>query len=440
MAKHWKSFVKKETTPVKEELDFKTLLSSGGKEGNKSLEDVAGFNTNLKSLLEEQKELEDKMAALTGTDKDKQADKRYDNEIKSVYQKRKEEKEAAKKKAKSKKKKDEWKVDTVKKRKSTPEKDAFSRNFKKKEEGFLRATKEIKRTVSNIQKENKKLQKPVEIFSKNKTKKVKVSDLITNARKGKKLVSALQKNKAKSSFRVDNKKKSVKITKKESTELLKNKTKRNINKELKSKTEKTIVTLREVKKVGDKLENFVDNSLGNTSFQKEDKVTPQKSKGFENVVKVTKKTVNTFKSVKKISNNLNTGVEKIGSKIPVDKSSDFGKTIDKVGGILNKADKKIKKVDTLFNSANKYLDKTSNVVGLFNKKVSNTDFIKTKDLSVKDAFNLDVLQQKKEKQEESESFKVENKKLTVDLGTIKKIKKGIYTLKSVKNTKDSFSF
>ena len=118
MAKHWKSFVKKEkTSEEKEEFDIKTLLSSGGNT-DKSLEDVAEFNTSLKSLLEEQKELEDKMAELTGK-KATSPDKKYDHEIKTIDQKKKEEKKAEKitekRREKRKEKGNSWNVAAPKK-------------------------------------------------------------------------------------------------------------------------------------------------------------------------------------------------------------------------------------------------------------------------------------------------------------------------------------
>ena len=118
MAKHWKSFVKKEETPQQEnkELDdISSLLSAKGKPSDKSLEDVAEFNSSLKSLIQEQKDLEDQMAELTGAKKDSTTDKRYENDIKTIDQKKKEEKAAAAKRQKRKeshrkKQDDRWEV------------------------------------------------------------------------------------------------------------------------------------------------------------------------------------------------------------------------------------------------------------------------------------------------------------------------------------------
>jgi len=118
MAKHWKSFVKKEKAPKQENeeiANIASLISPEGKKSDKSLEDVAEFNSSLKSLIEEQKQLEDQMAELTGKKKESNTDKRYQHEIKSIDQKKKEEAAAAEKRKKRKeshrkKEDDRWDV------------------------------------------------------------------------------------------------------------------------------------------------------------------------------------------------------------------------------------------------------------------------------------------------------------------------------------------
>ena len=118
MAKHWKSFVKKEKAPKKENAaidNIASLLSPDAKNSNKSLEDAAEFNSSLKSLIEEQKQLEDQMAELTGKKKKSNTDRKYENEIKTIDEKKKEEaaeEEKRKKRKESHRKKqdDRWEV------------------------------------------------------------------------------------------------------------------------------------------------------------------------------------------------------------------------------------------------------------------------------------------------------------------------------------------
>ena len=94
-SKHWKDFIKEENTSKKETdeaLVLSNLIQAETTEDAKSLEDIAASNINLKALLEEQKSLEEDMHALTGkADTNKNSNRQYDNEIKTISQKRKEE-------------------------------------------------------------------------------------------------------------------------------------------------------------------------------------------------------------------------------------------------------------------------------------------------------------------------------------------------------------
>ena len=135
MAKHWKQLLKQEviTKNSEEEKDtfsFNDILKPNTTSDETSLEDIAASNINLKSLLEEQKELEQNMNALTGkTEEHSNTNKQYDSEIKSIGQKRKEER------AREKKQKD-----LLKKRKNrTKEKNSW---LKKEKDVFTIGTRQ----------------------------------------------------------------------------------------------------------------------------------------------------------------------------------------------------------------------------------------------------------------------------------------------------------
>ncbi|WP_430412273.1 hypothetical protein [Kordia sp.] len=510
MAKHWKSFVKKEETPKKENeelVEITSLLSPEGKKTDKSLEDVAEFNSNLKSLIEEQKQLEDQMATLTGKKKDSNVDKRYQNDIKTIDQKKKEEQTATAKRQKRKeshrkKHDDRWNVEPsfTPKKKDIAHVPSISEKSKKAkiDSDFLRKKKASK-PVSSIPKPQKKVDKPRTIVSKKK-KPTTIIQYGEKVQKENTLVDNFTKIRKKSTTGIP-----VKTVKKPTTQkpkrhektLLKNIGKRKTTAVI-SKKKKPVATISDSIKKGTKsVTSFINNSvqkkqlealqpivkaaskkieLVNTTAKKVTKVAKtvrkvQKTgndvqKGIEKVTSVAKspalqkvskgvlkatgivnkvgknlnKVTNTINTVQKTGNELQTGIEKVTSVV---KSSELKKVSNGLSqgiGIVNKVGKKLNKVDKLFNTATKQLDKTQKVAKLFDRKLKAVDFISINDKKNTNGFDFDFLQNKQTKKEETHGFDVGNKKLAINLDTIKSIKKDVDGLKNVKKKKDSFSF
>ncbi|MGG8497433.1 hypothetical protein ACQY1Q_13550 [Tenacibaculum sp. TC6] len=427
MAKHWKSFVKKEKTPEqKEELDFKTLLSSG-EQTSKSLEEVADFNANLKSLLDEQKQLEDKMAELTGKKEASNTNKKYEHEIRSIDQKKKEERTEEKKRQKNnKKQEDRWKVDIPVQKKTKESSISIPSKIltkKKKENGFIQAKKTIAASITTIQQSKKKAEKSgIKITKQNKTN---LTNTIGKVKKGKEQVEIVKKQLDKLLFSVDQKTKQK--TKSASTLIKKAKKVQNLVNEVQKGNKKT-------------------NSLIAPSIQKKEKNTNEsfpelkKNKPLKTTITTVQKAVNTYQNIKQVSINVNSGLQQLSTNAKAIGLQGVDNNISKGVTLVNKVDNSINKVDKLFNTANKYLNKTTKAVGLIDKKVEIFNTIYNKEKKTDNAFDLGFIQNKKSKKEENQNFNVSNKKLSVDINTIKKVKEGIDTLKSSKNKKDSFSF
>ena len=161
---------------------------------------------------------------------------------------------------------------------------------------------------------------------------------------------------------------------------------------------------------------------------------------FNDVTKKVSKVTNTLNTVQKTGNDIQTGIKKVTSVVKSPELQTLSKGLSKGIGIVNKVGTKLNKVDQLFNTANRHLEKTETVTNLFEKKLKAVDFISAKDKNSKDIFDFDFIQKKQTKKEETKVFNVGNKKLSVDLDTIKNIKKGVDTLKNGKKKKDSFSF
>lgn len=406
-SKHWKSFVKKEKTlEIKEVPDFASLLSGETKNTNKSLEDAAEFNTNLKSLLEEQKQLEGKMAALTGKKEESNEDKKYNHEIKSIDQRKREELAEEKKRKKRKQRNKEWRVDTP--TKSKKKQDFAHKGVtkkQKKESGFTLTLK-----AEKVKKEPK------------------TTLPLTVSLKQSMLVKQLQEKSDKRKTFIND----IEVGKSEIS------SKTGADKVIVNAKKKVHTISEQIGEKRKKLNDFqtVPNTKKGTKTLKQ--LSELKTNADKTVSGITKG-VKTYKKVKKVSNSIDTGLQKFttamkSSGMSVDKNLSKGvEIVSKVNTSLNKADK-------LFNTANKYVDKTASVTNLLTKKLDSIEAVKTKSKGANNTLNLGFLQKRQAKKEEKQNFNVADKKLSVNLNTIKDVKKGIDTLKNIKNVKDSFSF
>ncbi|MGH1387766.1 hypothetical protein [Kordia sp.] len=479
MAKHWKSFVKKEKAPKEENAaiaDIASLLSSDAKKSDKSLEDVAEFSTSLKSLIDEQKKLEDEMAELTGKKKESKTDRRYENEIKSVDQKKKEEAEEERKRQKRKeshrkKQDDRWEITpsfTSKKKDSTSVTPITEKKRKDKPTtGFIHKKKASPPTA-RIPKIQKKAENT--IVSKNKKKATSLLEFGKKVQTGKKSFDDFTKNPKKSVAKVPvfksakksvtpklaiPKPKSTPVTQKRKAQkppsqkpkrqektLLKNTGKRNVISEIGKKKKSAEAISNSVKKGSEKLDSFINNATKKKPVQTVKTVAKKASKAidtFNTVTQKVSKVTDTFNTIHKTGNDVQTGIEKINSVVKSPELKTLSTKVSKGMGIVNKVGKKLNKVDQLFNTANKKLEKTKSVTNLFEKKLKAVDFISGKDATTKNAFDFDFIQKQQTKKEETKNFNVGNKKLQVDFNTIKDIKKGFDTLKTATKKKDSFS-
>ncbi|MFK7747610.1 MAG: hypothetical protein AB8B65_04420 [Kordia sp.] len=479
MAKHWKSFVKKEKAPKKENeeiANIASLLSPDAKKSDKSLEDVAEINTSLKSLIDEQKKLEDEMAELTGKKKDSNTDKRYENEIKTIDQKKKEEAAAEEKRKKRKESNrkqqdDRWEVTPS----FTPKKRAISSvppiSEKRKKAtpntGFIQPKKASKPAVripkvqrkpentivskkkkkaTSLLEFGKKIQtgkKTFDDFTKNPKKSVAKVPVFTSAKKSVTPKLAVPKPKLKP---IPKKQKAQLPTsqkpKRQEKTLLKNTGKRNVINEIGRKKKSVEAISNAVKKGTEKLDSFINNAAKKKPVQTVKTVAKKASNAmdtFDTVTKKVSKVTDTFNTINKTGNELQTGIEKITSVVKSPELKTLSTKVSKGMGIVNKVGKKLNKVDKLFNTANKKLEKTKSVTNLFEKKLKAVDFISGKDATTKNAFDFGFIQKQQTKKEETQGFNVGNKKQQVDFNTIKDIKKGIDTFKSAKKQKDSFS-
>lgn len=436
MAKHWKSFVKKEKVPEEENgahPAITSLFSKDGKKSDKSLDDAAEFNSNLKSLIEEQKRLENQMAELTGKKKSG-TDKRYDHNIKSIDQKKREEVAAEEKRRKRKeshrkKQDDRWEVTPSfnKKRKESTS-DLFERKrapkaevnipeVRRKEKTKLPEVK--RRPETKIVAERKK---PVERPPK---------------KRDKTTLQGVEKHKVTESIQ----------PRKETIATLPNPS--NIGKEKhdlfvnqRSRKKEKPRKKSAVKKESQSVDSFVNKGAKKKETPTIASVTKKVSEGVKTIEKVSQNVSNvtdTFGTVQKKGNELQTGLEKISSVVKSPELQSLTKKVSKGMDVVNKVGKKLSKVDQLFNTANKHLEKTKSVAQLFEKKEKAVDVILGKDTLTKKGFDFDFIQKQQTKKEETQSFHVLGRKMNIDFDTIKNIKKDVDTLKNLKKQKDSFA-
>ena len=145
MPKHWKSFLPPEDDKhLGDELLANDASQSLPPKDDPEFESILKSNSNLKKLLEEREELEEKMNQLTGKSSAKPtSNKRFDNFIPSVTEKRKEENQWAKKREEKRQKFIQKKNQSVPKKKAEKvfpvqptQPDWFSNNLSKKEKNW----------------------------------------------------------------------------------------------------------------------------------------------------------------------------------------------------------------------------------------------------------------------------------------------------------------
>ncbi|MEM6721257.1 MAG: hypothetical protein AAF611_18160 [Bacteroidota bacterium] len=465
MAKHWKSFVKKETAPKKENEDIEniaSLLSPEAKKSDKSLEDVAEFNSSLKSLIEEQKQLEDQMAELTGKKKKDTTDKKYEYEIKTIDQKKKEEAAAAAKRQKRKeshrkKHDDRWEVTPSfnKKRKESPSVSAISekRTKAKPNTDFIQK-KKVATPAVRIPKVQKRPDQP--LVSTPKKKATALLQFEEKLQKVKKPLDDFTKRPKKSVAEVVQKstkkpvarkpeatKPKTQKPKRQQKTVLQQLNKRAIEKLVQQPKKKVEPVAKTIKKGTEKLNSFVNNPKTKKQVQSIQTVAKKASKAmdtFDTVSKKVSKVNDTFQTVQQTGNDIQTGLDQVTSVVKSPELQTLSKKVSKGMGIVNKVGSKLNKVDKVFNTANKKLEKVNTVTHLFEKKLKAVDFISGNDTKTKNGFDFDFIQQQQTKKEETKGFNVAENKLHVDFNTIKNIKKDIDTLKNAKKQKDSFAF
>ncbi len=489
MAKHWKQLIKQEE-PTKnlvkdeeneenENFSLPDLLQPATNE--KSLEDIAASNINLKSLLEEQKELEQNMNALTGkTEEHSTTKKQYDHEIKSVYQKRKEERKEEKKKNKllkkrknnakensnwNRKKKDFFNVDTTRKKQEKP-KNLFSKKRKDKTEfatkkrqsktslktfnNLKKATEKVS-TISNdtsktIAKTDKNLTRFSEKISQTNNKKTKIST-------GLKKISNTLNNVSKTVEKTD-----TKITKFSDKLVQVNKKKTKATEELKKVTGTIDTASKTIKKVSsitndvskniNKVSSLLSNKLGEKENTSNNKKAVLENKTFSTVIKTVgtvvntaEKTLNTFNKIDKKKTDFVKSINQLkqkknGIKNPLPTI----KTNTKDANLLSE---KLNKVNNFYENTKKHLDKTTKTITTVDNLFNNSGELKKSDKKEEASLELNSLDKIFTKKEEKTAKGFNTINVSEIFSAAKKIKEfadELPTKKKSASKKDPFSF
>lgn len=427
MAKHWKQFIKQEEPAKKsvkdedaenEKFSLSDLIQPAT--NDKSLEDIAASNVNLKSLLEEQKELEQNMNALTGkTEEHSSTNKGYDTEIKSIYQKRKEEYKEAKKKLK-----------TLERRKNKVKENS---NLNRKEKDFF--------NVDFIEKTQKKstnlLSKKEEFPSKKKQSKALLKTFY-NVKKTAKKVTNVSSNALKNINKVDEN--LAKFSKKL---ILINEKKTKIPEEIKKITKTIDNTSKTIKKVNT-VANDVSQSLNkindllsnNLNTQKETSINNSFSKTIKTISTITKtaeKTIDTFNKIDKKKTVFVKKIQQNGFKTPLPSKKKNTENI-------NALNKNLNKVNNFYKTSKKHLNKTNTTV---NNLFNNSGELNKLDKNEKASLKLNSLDKIFNKKEEKASKGFNTINISEIFSTAKKVKEftdELPTKKETKSTKDPFSF
>lgn len=478
MAKHWKQLIKQEEPTKKlvkdeeienENFSLTDLLQPATNE--KSLEDIAASNINLKSLLEEQKELEQNMNALTGkTEEHSTTKKQYDHEIKSVYQKRKEEHKEEKKKKKllkkrknnakensnwNRKENDFFNVDTIRKKQEKP-KNLFSKKKKDKTEfatkkrqpktslktfNNLKKAAEKVSTISNdtsktIAKTDKDLTRFSEKIGQINNKKTKIST-------GLKKISNTLNNVSKTVEKID-----TKITKFSDKLVQVNKKKTKATEELKKITNTIDTVSKTIKKVSS-ITNDVSKGFNKTSdllsegIDKREKTSKNSSlfKVTKTIGTIAEKTVDTFNKIDKKKTGFVKSINQLqqkenGFKTPLP-------AINKNTKNSNALPKNLNKVNNFYKTTKKHLEKTTKTITTVDNLFNNSGELKKSDKKEETSLELNSLDKIFTKKEEKTAKGFNTINVSEIFSAAKKIKEfadELPTKKKSASKKDPFSF
>jgi len=378
MAKHWKSFVKNEkSTGPNPPLDFKKLRSATER-GGKTLDELAEFNAGLKSLLKEQKQLEDKMAELTGNKEASGTHKKYDHEIKSVDRKKKEERAKEKRRLRLKKQEERWKVDVPVQKKTTKRTTPSvpkALTKKKKETGFVQARPTTDAVIAT------------------KRKKAAPSHLNAMPKKAKTQRGTQKKQSNITSFGV-----------------------------------------------AQEMGALATKQSAPAWFE-----SPIKTKGAAGpkaaqLVQGAKKASTWYEHGKHLGAQVNAAVQQLPNALKAPGRQAMGNLKEKGAPLLEKVGDRIEKVDKLITTVETYANKTERAVGFLDRKAGLLNALINQETKSDNAFDLSFIQKQKEMMKEGQRFDVGNKKLTVNLKTVKRVIQGVALIKSIKKNKDISPF
>jgi hypothetical protein len=480
MAKHWKDFIKQDDTTQKETdeaLVLSNLIQAETSEDAKSLDTIAASNINLKALLDEQKNLEEDMHALTGkTDTSKNYNRQYDNEIKTISQKRKEEQQ------------DELKRQKLLEKRKTKTKETNSWLKKESKKGAKKPSK-LSSTYSK-QKKQKVLQSvtPKHTLKTLKELKPKLSTVAKKAQKQKALINTTTKTLSNANtvlkaangfnFNVEPNLPTTNTKSKKRTNTVKKsaKTIRKVSSFIKkaSKTVDTVVkTTDKISKTYNTFSNTIEkiDSISNSKdmplkdVSKLKKLTDGKKevkpnlvsknkksnqfksfkapiKTIDTIVSTTKQVSKTGKTISNTLNTVNTKQSAISNQLNTikEQSNPFNKREIvkplKVKSTNAEHTIPVNKATNLFNNANQYLNKTDTATKHFESVFNRIDSINKKAKKSSTAFAMPSVNNiftKKESQ--TKGFSINPNTLT----TIKKVVEQL-PLKKASKPKNNKSF
>lgn len=464
MAKHWKQFIKQEVTTKKpvieeenEDFSLSDLIQPNVTTNEQSLEDIAASNINLKGLLEEQKELEQNMNALTGkTAEHSSTKKQYDSEIKSVYQKRKEErKEEEKKKKLLKKRKKNAKENNNWNKKG---KDFFSVDTTRKKQlkTVLKTFEKVKKTTQKVSKISTNNLKTVTKVAKNITtlseKFVPINNTKTKTSKGLKKINNTLNTTSKIS------KKAAKSLTKFSEKLVPiNKRKTKVSEGIKKTTNTIDTASKTIKKVNTitsdvskgfhKISSLLSDTLdkkektaGNKKEVLENKTLFTATKTISKIANTAEKTIDAFNKIDSKKTTLVKTLEELkqtknGFKTPLPAIKKNNKNTNALSENLNK-------VNNFYKTSKKHLEKTTKTIKTVDTLFNKTDQIKKSNKKEDGLMALNSLDKIFTKKEEKNSKGFDTFNVSEIFSAAKKIKEfadELPTKKKSASKKDPFS-
>ncbi|QXP73714.1 hypothetical protein H0I31_12165 [Tenacibaculum sp. AHE15PA] len=466
MAKHWKQLLKQEVTTKKqvkeeenEDFSLSDLIQPNVTNDEQSLDDIAASNINLKSLLEEQKELEQNMNALTGkTAEHSSSKKQYDSEIKSVYQKRKDAKKEEEKKNK-----------LLKKRKSSTQENI---NWNKKGKNFFSVdtTRKTQNKIpsllpkkKNIEKQFIKKQQPKTVL-KNFEKAKKIAKNITtlpekflqiNSKKTKtskelKKINNILNTTSKISKEVD------KNITKFSDELVQiNKRKTKVSEGIKkttntidtaSKTIKKVITITHDASQGlHKISSLLSDTLDKKEKTTGNKKDVLENKTFSTITETASKIIKTAKKTQVTFNKIDSKRTAFIKTIAQQKENGFKNTLPTIKSDIkdtNALSENLNKVNNFYNNTKKHLEKTNKTVKTVDNLLTKTNQLKKPEKKQDVLMTLNSLDKIFTKKEEKESKGFDTINVSEIFSAAKKIKEfadELPTKKKSASKKDPFS-